>query len=151
MRTINFTISNKKIWLFIETDVLLNISSFIGKTEKAGYLFTKKIKNANEFICTYFTPPHKKDLSTKNFVEISKKHKKISKKIRKNNPYLYEIGFYHTHPDEFGCEPSDYDLRIFTKKSNKYFISFFIISLGYKMQYFVYSYGKEIKKGVLWV
>lgn len=150
MKKINFKIKNEKFWIFIKQEVIDSIFNFaINKVdfkESGGYLFVDKIKDTNEFICKKITHPQKKDIVSEDFFKMSWKHKRMSRKITRKNPYLYEVGFYHTHPKNFGCNPSSYDLEIFCKKSTNYKISLFIISIENKMKCLIYSFGKKIKE-----
>lgn len=146
MKKIVFKINDEDFWLFIDKQLLKKLTQFVGQKEKAGYLFIDKIKNTNEFRCRNFTMPHKKDISTNQYIEMSRKHQRIARKIQRNNPYLYEAGFYHTHPEWFGCEPSKYDLQIFKQKSEKYFISLFLIVISNTIKCLIYSFGEKIKE-----
>jgi len=147
MIKIELEIYENKNFIFIDNLIIEKIKSFSGIKEKTGYLFTEKIKNSNEYHCIEITEPHSKDISTGDFSKISKKHQRISKKILKNNPFLQEIGFYHTHPYFFGANRSHYDFEHFSKFSKNYKLSLFIISISDKAKYYVYSFGQLVKEG----
>ena len=151
MKKISFKIKKEKFWIFIEKNILDSIFSFVEPEEnfkeKGGYLFADKIKDTNEFRCKKITFPQKRDFSSEDFFEMSWKHKRIAKKINKKNPFLYQIGFYHTHKKDFGCEPSTYDLDVFSEKTTDYALSLFIIATQDAIKYLIYSFGKKIKDG----
>ena len=145
---VKIEINHLNIFLFIKKEIINKIKSYAKDmlVEKAGYLFIKKIKNTNEYICSDITSPHKKDKVTPHRVKMSLAHKWISYKIQKQNKFLQQIGFYHTHPKHFGSKISPYDSREFIKKSRKYLFSIFIITTEIQMSVYIYSYGKKIKE-----
>jgi|GEM_PF-2270341 len=148
MRKIEFKILNEPNIIFIKQEFLIKISSLSGRLERGGYIFASKIKDTNEYIVEALTSPQKNDICEENFVELSNRHKKLSRKIQKKNK-LYEIGFYHTHPNYFGCFPSSYDLDYFKKISKAYNISLFIIGVHNKTNIIIYSLGKQIHKEII--
>ena len=149
MGKIEFEIDNQQYTIFIHEEFLLKINGLAGKLEYGGYMFASKIKDTNEFIVELLTDPHKKDVCSETFIKISNKHKKIARNIQKNNKHLYEIGFYHTHPENYGCRPSMYDLKYFEMISKKYKISLFVIGVTNKVNIIVYSQGNKIKEEVI--
>lgn len=151
MKKINFSIEDQLHTIFIDNKCLLKIQHLAGRIEQGGYIFISKIKDTNEYIVELLTEPHKKDICTATFIKLSNKHKRLSKRIQRNNGHLYEIGFYHTHPKNFGCNPSHYDLNYFSSISEKYKISLFMIGVINKVNILIYSYGKQIAKEVAWI
>lgn len=151
MKKIKFLIENEQHTIFIKEKYLFKIKNFTGGVEKGGYIFISKIKKVYEYQVELLTDPHKKDICTETFIKLSNKHKRLARKIQRKNNHLYEAGFYHTHPESFGCNPSNYDLNYFSSISKKYKISLFMIGVSDKVNVLVYSYGKQVVREIVWM
>ena len=143
-------IKSKTLVFFIDKDLIKFVFKLAkNQKEKIGYIFGSQIKGTNEIKVNYWTSPHPSDISTKSYSKISKKHKKIGKKILRKNKHLSTIGFFHTHPNSYSINPSNIDLKEFKKASKK--IGFFIIGCLKEISIYVYEkrkivYCHKIKK-----
>lgn len=150
MAKIDFIIDGFEYILFIEEKHLQKVAGLSGELEKGGYIFASKIKGTNEYVVELLTDPHKDDICTETFIELSRKHSKIAKSIKRKDRALYEIGFYHTHPSESGCKPSTYDMSYFKEVSSPYDLSVFMIGVKERVNILIYSRGKQIVKETIW-
>jgi len=149
LKKIEFKIDDELWVILIGINWLKMITSYSGKLENGGYIFVTKVNKVKELEVSYLTEPHINDTHMNNFIKFSRSHRRIAKKINRENPELYEIGFYHTHPEEFGSNASSYDLEQFKKKSQKYFLSLFIIGISNKVNVFIYSKGVKIMEDII--
>ena len=151
MKKIIFKVDQNEWMLFLEEVHIKEICSHSGSIEKGGYIFVSKIKGVRELKLELLTKPHPKDFGNETFMSLSKEHKKIAKKIRKKDRHLYEIGFYHTHPEFYGAKPSYYDLDVFRKISKKHEFSVFIIGVEKYINIYIYHRGENIKEEKIWI
>lgn len=149
MKKIEFSIENEYHAIFIEDNHFKKITNLAGGKEQGGYIFISKIKNTQEYIVELLTDPHKRDICSETFIKLSNKHKRIARKIQRKNNTLYEVGFYHTHPESFGCRQSEYDLEYFSNISRQYKISLFMIGINNKVNIIIYSYGRQKAKEII--